>query len=230
MLIEGVWHENLVRFPVEKRARASYEMMCDLAPDWRMISYLIDALEIEDFDPNLRDAADRDMAQNLAAMVVPEGNATRRNFFTALREEVLAPAIAACIEAKRLADDAYRASRMAIDTQQKEELNAFALGRRANHHLNVSARAALEANRLCEIARGQCRALTLVEMHEPWVPFDAREAGAWLVEAAKPAKAVGGAETRPDAAWGTRTVQAAPTRRAPESLASVATRGRLGCR
>ncbi|GLR66923.1 hypothetical protein GCM10010909_16030 [Acidocella aquatica] len=68
-------------------------------------------------------------------------------------------------------------------------MNAFALGRRANHHLNVSARAALEANRLCEIARGQCRALTLVEMHEPWVPFDTREAGAWLVEAANRATA-----------------------------------------
>ncbi|MDR3489699.1 MAG: hypothetical protein P4M05_33030, partial [Bradyrhizobium sp.] len=79
--------------------------------------------------------------------------------------------------------------RMAIDAQQKEELNSFALGRRANHFLNASARAALEAHRLCEIARGQCRALTLVEMHEPWVPFDAQEAGAWVVEAANRATA-----------------------------------------
>ncbi len=189
MLIEGVWYENLVRFPVEKRARASYEMMCDLAPDSRMIPHLVEALEVEDFDPDLRDAADRGMAQNLAAMVVPEGDAARRHFFTALREEVLTPAIAAGIEAKRLADDAYRASRMAIDAQQKEELNSFALGRRANHFLNASARAALEAHRLCEIARGQCRALTLVEMHEPWVPFDAQEAGAWLVDAANRARA-----------------------------------------
>jgi hypothetical protein len=124
------------------------------------------------------------MAQDLAAMAVPESGAARRQFFTALREQVLAPTIAMCIEAKRLADDAYRASRMAIDAQQEKELNAFALGRRANHHLNASARAALEAHRLCEIARGKCRALTLVEMHEPWVPFDAQEAGAWLVEAA----------------------------------------------
>jgi hypothetical protein len=189
MLIEGVWYENLVRFPVEKRARASCEMMCDLAPDSRMIPHLVEALEVEDFDPDLRDAADRGMAQNLAAMVVPEGDAARRHFFRALREEVLAPAISAGIEAKRLADDAYRASRMAIDAQQKEELNSFALGRRANHFLNASARAALEAHRLCEIARGQCRALTLVEMHEPWVPFDAQEAGAWLVEAANRATA-----------------------------------------
>jgi hypothetical protein len=154
-----------------------------------MISHLVYALEIEGFDPDLRDAADRGMAQKLAAMVVPEGGAARRNFFTAQREEVLTPAIAACIEAKRLADDAYRASRMATDAEQKEELNAFALGRRANHHLNASARAALEANPLCEIARGQCRAVTLVEMHEPWVPFDAQEAGAWLVEAANRATA-----------------------------------------
>ncbi|OYV24661.1 MAG: hypothetical protein B7W99_01195 [Rhodospirillales bacterium 20-58-10] len=184
MLIEGVWHENLVRFPVEKRARASYEMMCDMAPDSRMIPHLVEALEVVDFNPDLRDAADRDMAQNLASMVVPESGAIRWQFFTALREEVLAPAIAACIEAKRLADDAYRASRIAIDAQQRQELNSFALGRRANHFLNASARAAMEAHRLCEIARGKCRALTLVEMHEPWVPFNAQEAGDWLVEAA----------------------------------------------
>lgn len=184
MLIEGAWYENLVRFPVEKRAPASYEMMCDLAPDVRIIPHLVGALEVEGFDPDLRDAADRDMAQTLAAMVVPESGAARRQFFTAQREQALAPAIAASIQAKRLADDAYRASRIAIDAQQKGELNSFALGRRANHHLNASARAALEAHRLCEIARGKCRALTLAEMHEPWAPYDAQEAGSWLVAAA----------------------------------------------
>ena len=189
MLIEGVWYENLVRFPVEKRARPSYEMMCDLAPDVRMIPYVVEALEVEDVDPDLRDAADRNMAQYLESIVAPESGAARRQFFTALHEQALAPAIAAGIEAKQLADDSYRASRVAIDAQQKEELNSYALGRRANHHLNASARAALEAHRLCEIARGKCRALTLAEMHEPWAPYDAREAGAWLVEAANRATA-----------------------------------------
>ncbi len=189
MLLDGVWIENLVRFPVEQRARPCYEIMSDLAPDCRMIPDILEALEIHDFDPDLRDSADRAMAETLATLKVPQSGAARRQFFTELREQALAPAIAASIEAKRVADDAYRASRVAIDAEKKKELNSFALGRRANRFLNTSARAALEAHRLCEIARGKCRALTLAEMHEPWVPFDAQEAGAWLIEAAERAAA-----------------------------------------
>lgn len=189
MLIEGVWHENLVRFPVEKRAPISYEMMCDLAPDWRMISHLVDALEIDDYDHDVGDKADCAMAEALRAMDLPKEAAARRQFFAELRAQTLRPAIAACIEAKRIADATYQAGRVANDAEQNKELNAFALGRRANHFVHASARAALDAHRLCEIARGQCRALTHAEMNEPWVPYDAQEAGAWLVEAANRANA-----------------------------------------
>ncbi len=189
MLIEGVWHENLVRFPVEKRAPISYEMMCDLAPDWRMISHLVDALEIDDYDRDVGDKADCAMAEALRAMDLPKEAAARRRVFAELRAQALRPAIAACVEAKRIADATYQAGRVANDAEQNKELNAFALGRRANHFVHSSARAALEAHQLCEIARGKCRALTQAEMDEPWVPFDVQDAGAWLVEAANRANA-----------------------------------------
>lgn len=188
MLLDGVWVENLVRFPVEKRTRPSFEMMCDLAPDSRMIPMIAEALQVDDIDPELRDAADREMGEHLATLIMPESGTARRQYFIGLREQTLAPAIHASIEAKRLADDAYRASRAAIDAEQMDRLNASALALRANHFLNASARAALEAHRLCEIARGKCRALTLAEMGEAWVPFDAQEAGTWLIAAANRAK------------------------------------------
>lgn len=183
MLVEGVWIDNLVRFPVEKRARPSFEMMCELAPDCRTIHAIVEALEIEDFDPDVGDEADFEMADRLATMMVPRGDPARSDFFGALREQAVAPAIAACIEAGRLADDAHRACRRAIDAQRHDPLNAFALGRRANHYANASANAALEAHRLCEIARGRCRALSVAERGEQWLPYSAREEGAWLVEA-----------------------------------------------
>ena len=189
MLIEGVWHENLVRFPVEKRAQVSYEMMCELAPDWRMISHLVYALEIDNYDHDAGDKAGCAMTKALRAMDVPKEAAARRRFFAELREQALKPAIAACVEAKRIADATYQAGRVANDADQNKELNAFALGRRANHFVHSSARAALEAHQLCEIARGKCRALTQAEMDEPWVPFDVQEAGTWLVEAANRANA-----------------------------------------
>jgi hypothetical protein len=183
MLLDSVWIENLVRFPVERRAPPTYEMMCDLAPDSRMIPAVAEAMRVDDIDLDLRHAVDREMAEYLATAAVPASGTERQQFFVALRAQVLAPAITASVEAKRVADDAYRASRVAIEAQQKKELNSFSLGRRANHFLNTSARAGLEAHRLCEIARGKCRALTLAEMGEPWVPFDAQEASAWLVHA-----------------------------------------------
>ncbi len=189
MLLDGVWFENLVRFPVERRSLPSFEMMCELAPDGRMIPHLLEALEIEDYDPDLQDNADREMAESVAAMTVPEKGEARRKFFEALREQAVKPAIDASIEAKRVADEAYRASRRALDAETEDPLNAYALGRLANRFLNTSARAAIRAHELCEIARGRCRALTLAEMREPWVPFDIQEAGAWLVEAGNTAKA-----------------------------------------
>ena len=185
MLLDRIWIENLVRFPVEQRARPSYEMMADLAPDCRMIPAVAEALEVDDIDPDLKHVVDRETAAYLAGLELPQNPVARRKMFNDMREQALAPAIAASIEAKRLADDAYRASRVAIDSGEEKSLNAFALGRLANRFLNTSARAALRAHELCEIARGKCRALTLAEMHEPWVPFDIHEAGAWLVDEGK---------------------------------------------
>lgn len=185
MLLDGVWVENLVRFPVERRSLPSFEMMSELAPDGRMIPHILEALDIEDYDPDLQDNADREMAESVALMKAPQNDEARRQFFGALREQAVKPAIAASVEAKRVADEAYRASRRAIDAETGDPLNAFALGRLANRFLNTSARTALRAHELCEIARGKCRALTLAEMHEPWVPFDIQEAGAWLVDEGK---------------------------------------------
>jgi hypothetical protein len=183
MLIDGVWFENAVRFPVERRGRPSYEMMCYMAPDERMIPTLADAMNIEDFDQGLRDDSDREMAEYLADLVLPADRQARRQMLRGLEESALKPAISACIAAKRTADESYRACRLAIDAREADAKNASAFAGRANLRLNVSARAALEAHRLCEIARGKCRAITMAEMNEPWSPFDVREATQWLLDA-----------------------------------------------
>ena len=85
MLLDGVWIENLVRFPVERRAPPTYEMMCDLAPDSRMIPAVAEAMQVEDIDPDLRHAVDREMAEYLATAAVPESGTARQLFFAELR-------------------------------------------------------------------------------------------------------------------------------------------------
>ena len=102
MLLDGVWIENLVRFPVERRAPPTYEMMCDLAPDSRMIPAVAEAMQVEDIDLDLRHAVDREMAEYLATAPVPESGTARQQFFVALRSQALAPAIAASVKARHL--------------------------------------------------------------------------------------------------------------------------------
>jgi hypothetical protein len=182
MLIDGEWFENAVRFPVELRAQPSYAMMCDLAPDEEMIPTLVVAMDVQDYNPDLRDHADEEMAEYLAALDVPSDPAAHRNLLDGLSRQALRPAILASITAKRTADDTYRACRTAIDARKTDPRNVSAFDYRANTLANISGRAELEAHRLCQIARGKCRAITLATMNEPWTRFDRDEATLWLIE------------------------------------------------
>jgi hypothetical protein len=184
MLIDGVWFENAVRFPVEHRARPSFEMMCDLAPDQQMIPTLVEAMNVQDYDPDLRDHADRDMAEYLATLSLPSDPDARGNLLDRLSQQALRPAILACVEAKRTADETYRACRTAIDAREADPRNSSAFAYRANIFANVSARAALDAHRLCEIATGKYRAITLAAMNERWTPFNTHDATLWLIDSA----------------------------------------------
>ena len=60
-LLPGV--TNVVRFPVERRARPTLELLREIAPDVREVLAMADALGVEAPDPRLRDEADAEMAE-----------------------------------------------------------------------------------------------------------------------------------------------------------------------
>lgn len=187
MLVEGRWAENVVRFPVETRATRTMELMLDLAPDCRMIPVMVEAFDLEEFDPDFRHIVDQETADRLSAMNLPLSLQARFEILEPISQKAITEAIAACAAAQRAADAAYEACLVALESPLREDVNAKALHLRADRFLRASALATLEAHRLCEAASGQARAINFFAAGEEWYPFDPKEAGEWLLDEAEAA-------------------------------------------
>jgi hypothetical protein len=184
MLIEGRWAANVVRFPIEARAKPTIETMLDLAPDCRMIPVMVEAFDLEEFDPDFRHSVDKETADRLSAMNLPTSLEARFEILEPISQKAITEAIATCAAAQRAADAAYEARLVALESPLPEDVNGKALHLRADRFLRASAIATLEAHRLCEAASGQARAINFFAAGEEWYPFDPKEAGEWLLDAA----------------------------------------------
>ena len=67
---------NVIRFPVERRARPTLELLREIAPDSRVVCLLVDELNLDCCPQAVRPAADRAMASN------PLGRAQARRLHT----------------------------------------------------------------------------------------------------------------------------------------------------
>ena len=57
---------NVIRFPVEVRAKPSIDLLIDVAPDSREVELIAEAFGFETPDPEGRAKADRAMAERIA--------------------------------------------------------------------------------------------------------------------------------------------------------------------
>src|SRR5271155_5608361 len=97
---------NVIRFPVERRAKPTLDLLREIAPDPREVCQVMEAFDLERLPHELRPAADRAMAEHIAIHVPSERGEKRR---VAL-QELLAPLVARAVEACRRADDAMGAT------------------------------------------------------------------------------------------------------------------------
>jgi len=102
---------NVVRFPVERRARPTLELLRGIAPDVREVLNLAEAFGMEMPVPDLREWADAATAEHIANQV-PAGGAEREAMLSELLEPVVVGAIASCREAH----DAWAAAAAAEQT------------------------------------------------------------------------------------------------------------------
>lgn len=173
---------NVVRFPVERRARPTLELLREIAPDVREVLAMADALGVEAPDPRLRDEADAEMAEWILNQVPPAGP-ERAAMLAGCREEALARAISAC----RAVHDAslqLADARLTLVRAQTEGGYWIApLRERVEASTEQMGLLLLTAHARAEEAEGIVRAVDLARSGQPWTPFDVRAETDWLIEA-----------------------------------------------
>src|SRR6186997_393202 len=90
---------NVVRFPVERRTRPSLELLYEIAPSAWDILALAEACGLEQPDPEVRNVADRAMAEHILNHVDPRPGPARKAALRDLLKPVIETAVLACREA-----------------------------------------------------------------------------------------------------------------------------------
>ncbi len=64
---------NVIRFPAERRARPTLDLLRDVTPDVREVLLLVDAFRLETPPADLRDRTDAETAEHIANQAMPDG-------------------------------------------------------------------------------------------------------------------------------------------------------------
>ena len=167
---------NVVRFPVERRAPLTLEVLRGIAPDVREVMNLAEAFGMERPVPDLRERADVGTAEHIANQI-PAGSAEREALLGEMLEPIIAEAIASCraahdawLEAAAAEEVSVRARQAGRWPSEPLEERAAALARRAAERLLV-------AHMRTEEAEGVARAVGFARSGEAWRPRDVRREG-----------------------------------------------------
>jgi hypothetical protein len=164
---------NVVRFPVERRARPTLDLLRKIAPDLREVLSIADASGLETPAPDLRDRVDAATAEYILNQFGGPGGPPA-DALAALLDPVVARAITACRAAHDAAAEAQQAPR-----------NAWPAGHDRTEALTLRMVSLfIEAMVAAEEAEGVARAIGLARRGEPWTPRDIRVDEAALFGAA----------------------------------------------
>lgn len=164
--------DNVVRFPVERRARPTMALLREIAPDVREVMQLVESFDLPHPGYELRQRADTEMADHILNHVRPEPGAER----LAALEGLLAPRVGCAIEACRVAHDAALAATEAqqrvVEAQSQGSYWLTPMRARADALTTVAAQCLVQAHVLAEEAEGVARAVGMAKRGETWVPFN----------------------------------------------------------
>src|SRR5271168_1480406 len=94
---------NVIRFPVELRAKPSIDLLIEVAPDSREVELIAEAFGFEPPDPDGRNKADRAMVETIAKTALPADSKERRAALNAMLKPLVDRAVAACVAARQAA-------------------------------------------------------------------------------------------------------------------------------
>jgi hypothetical protein len=163
---------NVIRFPVERRARPTLDLLREIAPDPREVGNVAEAFGLDNPTAGLRDAADADAAEYIRDQVTSEPGDVRRAALQAVLEPLLAQAVAACRDAHDAAVVASEAQQQLVRAQTEGGFWMEPLEDRANELSGRAAELLVQAHLCSEEAEGAARAVRIAERGEIWTPLD----------------------------------------------------------
>lgn len=171
---------NVVRFPIEQRLISSYEVMVDLAPDYREVSLMAERWDLGLPDVEYRQEIERMTVDEIDRISPEAGLVGRRTQLNEMRASAIAAAIRASSEARDAVADCQRADEVARMAEARDDVNAYALRRRAEKVERKAAVALLEGYQRCEAACAVSRVVGLSLTGRAWHPDTVAGLSDWL--------------------------------------------------
>jgi len=162
---------NVVRFPVERRARPTIGLLRDIAPDVREVLNLAEAFAMETPAPDLRARTDAETAEHIADNA-PTASGELEAFLNELEGIAVLRAISACWEAHDASVAAAAAQNALLGAKTAGSFWIEPLQEKAEALTEHAAVLLLTAHAHVEQAEGVARAVALARQREPWTPRD----------------------------------------------------------
>ena len=164
---------NVLRFPTERRARPTLELLRMIKPDVRELLAVAETFDLAVPGTNRRDHVDAETARYIVEQYA-DGGATLKGGLEALLEPVVATAIGACRAANDLAVDAADAQDELLRAETDGHFWIEPLRERAQALTLKTAELLIEAYTRSEEAEGVARAVRLAGRGVPWTPRNCR--------------------------------------------------------
>jgi hypothetical protein len=167
---------NVVRFPVEQRAKPSLDLLRDIAPDLREISLVAEAFGLDEPSGGIRDVADRKMAERIASGEWPAASEERAAALDAILKPLVERAVVVCRTAHKAAAVSDDAAEAFVNAQGRGGYWLSPLEDASNRRATEAAEFLIDAYVATQEAFGAARAIRMAKCGEEWRPFDVEAA------------------------------------------------------
>lgn len=165
--------KNVLRFPIERRARPTLDLLREIAPDVREVLNIAEAFGMEPPAHDLREQVDAATAEHIANRV-PTSRPGRAAMLTELLDPVVAAAAAACRASYDARQEAAEAQQALLRALADGHLWIEPLHDRTEALTRRAAERLLVAHARVEEAEGVARAVGIARRGEEWMPRDGR--------------------------------------------------------
>lgn len=171
--------DNVIRFPIEERARPTLALMRDLAPDVRAVELTAEAFGVALPPVDFRHRIDGEAAEYIMNNIDARRGDARDTALRAMLDPLVAEAVAASRAWRRAATAAADARRREAQARTEGGYWMDALERRMNELEREAANLVVDAYVRSEEVEGVARAVRLARSGQAWMRYDVhREAEA----------------------------------------------------